>query len=425
MAELKKIFKRSIFGYVYIVLYRLIFPEKIDEHIEKIYNSKVHIFHDSRFSVFFGYNDKTPFSGDSTKLLANLVEASDQDLQSEGKDMKIGFYNISLDNEKSNNFNLIDTTTTWSWQQGCMLQWNPKNPTDEIVYNKMVNGKFGAVVFSLKEKKIIKLLNHPIYSLSPSGKHAGTLNFSRLGRLRPGYGYRMLNDHNKNANAPLDDGLFLIELETGEANLIISLYELAKDADKLNYENYINHISFSPDGGSLVFFHIWMDSNNKKNIRFIHYNLNTKEKIVLEDEMIVSHFCWRNEHSIMVTCKKIKETRWRYLLYEINDEVKSSDLGIPLQTDGHPMQSPMNPLLYVSDSRLDKRRSDKIFLFSEDGKKVFEVAKFFFPFGYDGPVRCDLHPRWDRRNKFICADIVYKNRRSMAIVELDEIFQKN
>jgi hypothetical protein len=109
--------------------------------------------HDTRFSVFFGYHDKTPFSGDNTKLLANQVGASDKFLESEGQEMKIGFYDLSSEKEQSDKFNFIDTTTTWSWQQGCMLQWNPKKPNDEIVYNKMIDGKYGAVFFSLKEQK--------------------------------------------------------------------------------------------------------------------------------------------------------------------------------------------------------------------------------------------------------------------------------
>jgi hypothetical protein len=141
--------------------------------------------------------------------------------------------------------------------------------------------------------------------------------------------------------------------------------------------------------------------------------------------MVVSHFCWRDNNSLIVTCKKSKESKWRYLMYQINQEVKSSDLKIPLGTDGHPMQSPLNRVFYVSDSRLDKRRSDKILIFQEDSKKVFEIANFFIPFGFEGPVRCDLHPRWDRQNKFICADIVYKNKRSMAIIELGEFFEQN
>jgi hypothetical protein len=74
----------------------------------------------------------------------------------------------------------------------------------------------------------------------------------------------MLKDHTENEYAPKDDGLFLMDIETGETNLLISLYELAKEVDQLKYEHYINHISFSPDGASLVFFHIWMDMNNKK-----------------------------------------------------------------------------------------------------------------------------------------------------------------
>ena len=42
-----------------------------------------------------------------------------------------------------------------------------------------------------------KLFQHPVYSVANNGKFALTLDFSRLHRLRPGYGYSNLPDETR------------------------------------------------------------------------------------------------------------------------------------------------------------------------------------------------------------------------------------
>ena len=52
----------------------------------------------------------------------------------------------------------------------------------------MIENKFSSIVQNIYDKKIIKIYNEPVYCLSKDSKNAITLNFSRLGYYRPGYG---------------------------------------------------------------------------------------------------------------------------------------------------------------------------------------------------------------------------------------------
>lgn len=414
--KVKSIIKHSFLGRFLLFLRRLYYSPKLS--LQNKIKLPVFYLRDSNNAVFFGYHDKTPFSGDNSKVLANSVKASDKSAKSEGALMKIGYF--TLNSDLASEFIQVAETTTWCWQQGCMLQWNNKNPNKEIIFNKLIKGNYGSVILNINTKEIVKEFETPIYSISPCGNLAASVNFARLGRLRPGYGYTSIKDTAEDICAPKDDGLFIVNLNSGNKKLIISLYNLSqksKQSELSRHHHYINHISFSPDGKNLVFFYISTDSLGKRTIRFLSYNFEKKNIKVIEDNRIVSHFCWNDNNTILATTKEKEDSTWEYLFYNIKGNATTHKAEILLSTDGHPMCSPFNNSVFVADSRLDKLRNDSIIIFSTKDKYVFNVADFLIPFGYEGQVRCDLHPRWDRKGRFICADVVYKNKRAMAIVK--------
>ena len=68
----------------------------------------------------------------------------------------------------------------------------------------------------------------------PSGKEAVSINFSRLRETRDSYGYGGGGQNSKIDKAyPKDDGIFLVNLESGKAKLIVSLLEIKKYVPKL------------------------------------------------------------------------------------------------------------------------------------------------------------------------------------------------
>src|SRR5690606_20865218 len=101
--------------------------------------------------TFFGYHDKTPFSADGTKILATSVTASDTRPESECSDMRIGYFRHDPETcEPIGDFVPLATTTTWCWQQGCMLQWDPANADRWILFNALVDGRYGAIRFDVE-----------------------------------------------------------------------------------------------------------------------------------------------------------------------------------------------------------------------------------------------------------------------------------
>ena len=81
-----------------------------------------------------------------------------------------------------------------------------------------------------------RIYDLPVAAVSPNGKFALSLNFSRLAKMRPGYGYEGLIDKWENVMAQVDDGIYLIDLATGKHKLIISVAQIADiNSDNINF----------------------------------------------------------------------------------------------------------------------------------------------------------------------------------------------
>lgn len=366
--------------------------------------------------TFFGYHDKTPFSLDNTKVLANSVAVDDKKLSNEGSLMDLGYFEKVGDDKFSTNFVKFSETSAWSWQQGCMLQWNPKNPNLEVVYNRVFDNHYGSVIFDIENRKIVREFSFPIYSIAPNGKYASSLNFSRLSRIRNGYGYRNLPDSTKDQVAPENDGVIIYDFTTSDQVAMIPLSDLAENTLKVK-DHYINHITFSPDGKHFGFFHFYSDKYSKRIIRFYLYNIETKELKLLEAFRTTSHYCWRNNHQIITT--EHGPGGCLYYLYDIQTKTKTA-IDIPNIGDLHPMTHPSDETKIVADSKPDRWGNQQLFIFDIETGQHSHVGSFNTPKEYHGSVRCDLHPRWDRKGEYIAVDSTETGKRSLILTRISK-----
>lgn len=370
---------------------------------------------DKSKATFFGYHDKTPYSKDESMVLAMSVASNDKKASSEGNLLNIGYFRRSDTAGIDPSFNRVSDTTTWCWQQGCMLQWNPSNPNREIIFNTFVGDQYGSKIFDVLEGKEVKSYTWPIYSISPNGGKAVTLNFSRLGRLRPGYGYNNLPDATEGDNVPEEDGLFVVDLKNGARKLLIELERLAKDVTGYAHEHYVNHATFSTDGSRLAFFHLWC-SKQQRHMRFCEADLQTGAFKVLEDNRMVSHYCWRNQDELLATTREASG-RWHYTLYNLKIGTRV-DLNLPFTSDGHPMFNPIDKDWIVTDTYPDRRLDQHLYLVNINTAETISLAAMYSPFVYRGQVRCDLHPRWDRSGRSIVVDTTQNGKRNLVVLDI-------
>lgn len=125
-------------------------------------------------------------------------------------------------------------------------------------------------------------------------KYGLNVNYDRLQRLRPGYGYSCFTDKTVGMSVPENEGIVRYNIETGESKLLVSLKELAdRVTTSDDVEHYINHISASPSGKKSYSFTWWSSTHTTKwYMRLYIADIETGELTCVEDDCIISHYCW-------------------------------------------------------------------------------------------------------------------------------------
>lgn len=124
----------------------------------------------------------------------------------------------------------------------------------------------------------------------------------RLTRADYGYGGKGQNAKAE-VSFPEDDGLFLLNLQTGKATLIISYAQLKGMVPEVPADGleYINHVLFSR-GGSQIFF-LARATPKMNTIAFAANKDGSNVQRCFPDGWGGSHFDWLNDNELMVTAE--------------------------------------------------------------------------------------------------------------------------
>ena len=362
--------------------------------------------------VFFGYYDISPISIDNKLILSMSIKKNNK----KSSIIDVGFFNIN--NPKI--FHKIGESESWCWQQGSRLRWSKKDISN-IIYNRIVDNNYGAVIQNINSKEIIKKINWPIYDINSDETYGLSLNFSRLNRLRPGYGYSCFDDLSFSDKSPSNDGIFLIDILKNKSKLILSLNYLSKidpHQSMIDADHYINHLSWNPSGNRFLFFHLW--SNPKRRYsRLFTCDKNGKDLFLLENSENVSHYSWKNDEEIIMTTHS-KKQGVRYSIYHDNTNKREIIAEDILNRDGHPSYQSGKENIFISDTYPDKYGERKLFLFNIENNKEYILGKFNSPLKYRSDYRCDLHPRWNNDGTLVSFDSTHTNIRTLNIIKIED-----
>lgn len=364
---------------------------------------------------FFGYYDKCPWDAAGRRMLAMRAGFMDRAPEA-GDEAVIGLIDLS----SGGGFEPLASTKAWNWQQGCMLRWLPSG---EIIFNIREKTRFASAILNIKTGKK-RVLPHPVYAVSPCGNNAITVNFSRLHENRPGYGYAGIEDEWRGESAPREDGIYSVDLDTGESRLLISIASVAGSYSKGRGEGLIhwfNHLEFSPWGGRFVFLHRWRESPGKPLFaQFFSANPDGSDLYCLADSGMTSHFGWLDEERILAWAR-LEGIGDRYFLFK--DKTPEFEIigdGL-LVEDGHCSLSPGGEWI-LTDTYPDKKDEKRSLLLYHRGRNELVVpGRFYGPFPKDKACRCDLHPRWSRDGRNVCFDSVHEGARRMYVADVSSV----
>ncbi len=408
---LKKLARLIPFSkFFYLKMNRLINRKFFIKSILYDENLKLIKFSVPKHHIFFGYYDISPFNKKNTKILA-IKTKNDTKYKAD-----IGFFN--LNNPKK--FHKISSSISWCWQQGARLRWFDESCENEVSFNDFKNGKYVNLVVDINSSKVLKIINYPLYDISIDSKLGLSLNFSRLQRLRPGYGYSNLIDNTIQKKCPNDDGIFLIDINNNKKKLIISYSDLVSNfpikETFSNTHHYFNHLSFNPSSNKFLFFHLMQHDNGRCN-RLFYYDLDKNEVIKLEDEFITSHYTWKDDNNILVTSVDPVNSKICYMIYDLKKKTKGILDNNNLNKDGHPTFLD-NKSIFISDTYPDINNNQDLFLYDIKKNKKTHLGSFYKGYKYIGEKRCDLHPRISLDSKFVSFDSTHSGLRSQYILNL-------
>ena len=362
------------------------------------------------WEYFYGYYDKSPWDRTDRYLLALKARCTyRRPAPQESASL------VLLDTRDSCRVHPLAVTRAWNVQQGCMAQWLGPDFHSRILYNDFRSGNYCSVILRVKDRAEEAVLPLPVYDAARDGSYALSLDFSRLHRLRPGYGYSNLPDRTANDPCPDSPCIWKMDLHTGEAKPLLTYRDLASFEpvpSMADAEHKVNHLMIRPDGQRFMVLHRWL-KNGRKYTRLVTADCEGKQLFNLSDEDFVSHCYWKNNREILSFLRKEPAGTHYYLL---RDQSPSCRMLWPsLNRDGHCSCAPDKDLV-VTDTYPDHRRIAAVFLCRENDPRPKVLARVFSPFRYDNDCRCDLHPRWNRAGDTICIDSVHEGKRAMYLI---------
>ncbi len=380
----------------------------------KVEGDVVRVSPDDGYEYFYGYYDKSPWNAIDRYMIALRVKQAYKSVAPK----EAGTVGL-IDTQDGNRFIEIGSSRSWNVQQGCMAQCMGPDFKSRIIYNDFREGKYCAVIYDWTNKCEEKVLPLPVYDVAKDGSFALSLDFSRLHRLRPGYGYSNLPDNTKGELCPNKPCIWKVDFETGKVSEMFKYTDFAAfepDESMIGAEHKVNHLMISPNGKRFMVLHRWFHKG-RKHTRLVTVNVDKTEMYNLSDDVFVSHCYWKNDYEILSFLRK-KETGDHYYLMK-DKTCKYTKLWSRLVTDGHCSYSP-NGSLVITDSYPNRKRLAFVYVCREEQDQPVKIASVFSPFRYDNDCRCDLHPRWNHAGDKICIDSVHEGKRGIYVISITQ-----
>lgn len=365
---------------------------------------------DDGSEYYFGYYDKSPWDAADRRMIALKARRT---WQSVAPDEPAEL--VLIDTADGNRTQVIATVRAWNVQQGCMAQWLGPGFDRYILYNDFRDGRYCSVIYDADALREVRTLPLPVYDVARDGTFALSLDFSRLHRLRPGYGYSNLPDASAGVLCPDAPCIWRMALADGRVTPLLKYTDFAAfdpDRSMAGAEHKVNHLMICPDGSRFMVLHRWF-KNGHKHTRLVTANSDGTGLYNLSDDDFVSHCYWKNDGEILSFLRKKITGDHYYLLKDRSREYRL--LWPQLRTDGHCSYSPDGARV-VTDTYPNRKRLASVYVCSDEQNLAQRVARVFSPLRYVGNCRCDLHPRWNRRGDTICIDSVHEGRRALYVL---------
>ena len=374
------------------------------------------------YHYFFGYYDLNTYHENGRYHLANRVKFMDR-FPTKDDICELGYIDL-----ETGEFIKFAETTAWNFQQGALLSYNKAN-YDEVFYNvRGGENYFQTCIHNLKTG-VKRYTDRACANISLDGKRGLAVNFSRIYDFRPGYGYSDVIDKWFDVAQPEDDGIYLVDMETGKSKLIISIADVLEQFPNELFGDkkfVVNHITFNPSGNRFLFLiRNFQEPDAKMWLTTVISSDLDGNMYELIHNNFASHYYWKNDKQVLFYCicdgkyglHLLDDLTHDYVTYDKPDFTFDTKVTGDLFNDIHCIYSP-NGRYFIGDGYPRPDRCRHIYLYdtlTDECEIIIKDPTWKPPYG---DIRCDLHNRWNVKGDKFSFDSTRNGRREICEVDV-------
>jgi hypothetical protein len=160
---------------------------------------------------------------------------------------------------KSGTEEVVAETAAWGTQVGAHVQWGADDTA--LFYNDMDKGSWQPFAICIDPVlKTKKVMEGPVYSLSPDGFSAVSPCLIRTANTQKGYGVTVPESYLlKNKSSSSEDGIYITDTVSGRCRLLLSIEDIVRSAvpeidmtECGQGDFYCMHVKWNSDGSRLM-----------------------------------------------------------------------------------------------------------------------------------------------------------------------------
>lgn len=383
----------------------------------------------SHFFGYVGHGGTIPWNASDRFIVALQTDFHDR-MPKPGEAAQV----VLIDTENDYRVEPVDRTLAWNLQQGTMLFWNPDAAEAQFFFNDMdpETGVVFTVLYDIAERRRVREYRFGAESIgnggvSPAGKYFAGINYGKITRSREVISYPGASDHTVDENPPNpdSDGVFRIDIATGDRQLLASYAELSDlilatennrrrigDPDK--YPIYAHHTMWSRDGEWIFFLVRGKQNKLPDQACAIRFDGSDLRKVPY-----AGHPEWSARNELILASKE----HGAYNLYDVAQKKWTGQLGGPgvfLDTRDDNALSP-DGTWHVGSQKIDAECFYTYFRLA-DGHWFRSPAVSTKVGG--GVVRIDPAPRWNRAgDRILAPGLAADGTRQLFLVKIARPFR--
>ncbi|MFO7871480.1 MAG: hypothetical protein R6V03_08625 [Kiritimatiellia bacterium] len=346
---------------------------------------------------------------------------------------------------------VVYETRGWEHQMGANINWGAGD--DELVFNDVDSDSWTPFGVRLNPHTgASSRFPKGVYHLSPDGKLAAVCSLEKMRRTQFGYGVVIPDDKvGPNGEMPEDDGLYIVDVESGEVRTFVSIADLHRKAavpsspdDFAGGWHYGFHAKWNFQGDRLIFTTRWVPAVEGREW-YGHRDRGTRYSVfVLKPDGTGIHNAvpWKywtkgghhinwfpDGEKLSMNLGYFRHLRGEGGLDMVSVNPDGSDIG-PITTavpgSGHPSVHPdgrhiladvyAHSKAFVVDGTTPLRWIDYI-----EGTEEELVRFHSSPEVDDNTMRVDPHPAWTRDWRYVTFNSFIDGTRRVLLADMREL----